>query len=551
MNSANPVYTLQNECQDCYKCVRVCAVKAIKIRDGHAEVMPERCVACGACVANCPAGAKRIRSDLEKVRNLLRQKKKVIVSLAPSWRGVFGYTPARMIAVLQALGFAAVSETALGAQEVSIRTAQILNEADGRLYISSACPVIVDYVRLYQPEAAPCLLPLASPLLTHAKFLQDHCGRDIAVVFIGPCIGKKNEADRNPELLAAALTFADLKYWLKEAYLDVETLPDADKKFLPETAHEGSLYPLGGSMNETIRRVGVRDKVRLINICSLALLDEALKGLVPQKLDKPTFIEALACVGGCIAGPCAAGKRPRLLMMSEVLDSVQYRTVIPPEPRTVVPYQYPPAALPPKRYAPEELQAALKKLGKHTPEDELNCSGCGYNTCRDLAQALLDGTAEISMCVSYMRKTATRKAAALLKSMPSALIMLDKNLAVLEVNEACHKMFKENEIADFFPLFRTTLRTGQDLHQEHYVYKNRLYDLHVFSVEPDEVVGALITDVTRTQEGRERVAGKAREVIAKNIATVQEIASLLGEHMVETEALLDSIAADYSDYQED
>ncbi|MDR1114492.1 MAG: 4Fe-4S dicluster domain-containing protein [Candidatus Margulisbacteria bacterium] len=550
MNSANPVYTLRNECQDCYKCVRVCAVKAIKIQNGHAEVLPERCVACGTCVASCPAGAKRIRSDLEKVRNLLLQKKKIIVSLAPSWRGVFEYSPAKMIAILQALGFAAVSETALGAQEVSIRIAQILNEQNSGLYISSACPVIVDYVRLYKPEFTSCILPLASPLLTHAKLLKDLYGADNAVVFIGPCIAKKNEADRQSDLLAAALTFDDLKYWIKEAYIDPETLPDDGQKFVPENAYEGSLYPLDGGMNETLRRCGVKENVQLINIGSLELFGDALKNLEVQKLSAPVFIEALACVGGCIAGPCAAGKRSRLLMIAYILQNTLQRKNIPARPRVIEPRQYAPANIARKKYSLEEIQAALKKLGKYTPEDELNCSGCGYNSCRDLAQALLDGAAEVSMCASYMRKTATRKAAALLKSMPSALVMLDKNLKVLEVNEAFNKMFKENEMTDFFPLFKTALRTGQDLRKEHYVYKNRLYDLNVFAVEQNEIVGALITDVTRTQEGREKVAGKAREVIAKNIATVQEIASLLGEHMVETEALLNSIAEDYSARQE-
>jgi iron only hydrogenase large subunit-like protein len=549
MHSANPVYTLQNECQDCYKCVRVCLVKAIQLKDGRAKVLPERCVACGVCVANCPAGAKRIRGDLEKAQALLRQKKKVIVSLAPSWRGVFEYTPAKIIAILRALGFAAVSETALGAQEVSIRIAQMLNEQNSGLYISSACPVIVDYVRLYKPEFTPYIVPLASPLLTHAKLLKNIYGADSEVVFIGPCIGKKNEADRSGGLLAAALTFAELKYWLKEAYLEPETLPDGET-FQPEAAYEGSLYPLDGGMNETIRRAGVNKAVQLINICSLELFGAALKGLDPQKLESPLFIEALACAGGCIAGPCAAGKNSHLLRVSAVQRHTRYRDAIPREPRVVLPLHYAPAGLPQKKYSPEELSAALKKLGKYAPEDELNCSGCGYNTCRDLAQALLDGTAEISMCVSYMRKTATRKAAAMLKSMPSALIMLDKDLNVLEVNEAFHKLFQENEIADFFPLFRTALRTGKDLHKEHYVYKNRLYDLNIFAVEQKEIVGALITDVTRTREGRERVAGKAREVIAKNIAAVQEIASLLGEHMVETEALLTALAEDYSAAEE-
>ena len=89
MDKLYPVYTLKNECHDCYKCVRECYIKAIKIEDGHASIMPEKCIACGRCVTTCPSNAKRVRDDIEKVKNLLRAQKRVYISLAPSWRGIF------------------------------------------------------------------------------------------------------------------------------------------------------------------------------------------------------------------------------------------------------------------------------------------------------------------------------------------------------------------------------------------------------------------------------------------------------------------------------
>ena len=147
MDKQNPVYTLVNECHDCYKCVRECHVKAIKIEDGHASVIPDKCIACGACVKACPAGAKRVRGDVDKIRKLLLSKKDVYVSLAPSWSGVFEIPAEKMISILKRLGFKEVSETALGAEEVSIKTAEMLNNAEKGLFISSACPVIVDFIR--------------------------------------------------------------------------------------------------------------------------------------------------------------------------------------------------------------------------------------------------------------------------------------------------------------------------------------------------------------------------------------------------------------------
>ena len=108
MDSHYPVYTLINECHDCYKCIRECPVKAIKIENGHASVIPNKCIACGNCVKACPSNAKRVRSDIAKAKNLILAQKKVFVSLAPSWSGVFEHSPKKMIAILKTLGFSEI-----------------------------------------------------------------------------------------------------------------------------------------------------------------------------------------------------------------------------------------------------------------------------------------------------------------------------------------------------------------------------------------------------------------------------------------------------------
>ena len=141
---AGPVYSELARCQDCYKCLRACPVKAIRVSAAHAVVQPERCVACGACVAACPSGAKRVRDDVPQVKALLAGPRPVVASLAPSFASEFeDLEPRRLIAALKALGFMGVSETALGAQQVSARLAQMLDRERGRTWISTACPAAV------------------------------------------------------------------------------------------------------------------------------------------------------------------------------------------------------------------------------------------------------------------------------------------------------------------------------------------------------------------------------------------------------------------------
>ena len=564
-NKLSPVYTLKNECHDCYKCVRECYVKSIQIKDGSASVLADRCIACGHCVTVCPSNAKRIRYDIDKVKGILAAKKRVIVSLAPSWISIFDYTKQQIITILKTLGFTDVSETALGAQEVSIEVAKMVKQADKGLFISSACPVVVDYIRYYKPEYADYITPVASPALTHAKMLKEKYGDDIGIVFIGPCIAKKNESDRCPELIDAALTFDELNYWIKESYIDlakIEVLPD--ENFVPEESNEGALYPILGGMNETLKYIGIDNDVQLIDICTLHSLDKALNGLHPDRLEEKIFVEALGCDGGCINGPGISMCKSTILKTSDVLNNFNKRDSIPKTAKTVVNMDYSRIDQKKQEFRHEDIMKTMERIGKHNEEDELNCGGCGFQTCRELACAILAGEAEPSMCVSYMRKIALRKAAAMLRCMPSAMVMIDNDHKILESNDAFMKMFTGDmyevfaerpegingadidRIIPFADLLKTALKTGKDIHKEHYVSGNKLYDINVFIIEENEIVGAIITDVTQTELNREKIAEKAKQVISKNIAKVQEIAILLGEHMVETELLLSTIADDYT-----
>lgn len=565
MEKTYPVYTLKNECNDCYKCIRDCHVKAIRIQGGSASVINEKCIACGHCVTICPVGAKKVRNDIDKVKTLLLTGKKVYVSLAPSWAGVYNFSKEKMIATLKKLGFAGVSETALGAQEVSIQTAKMLNKGGAGLYISSACPVIDDYIRLYKPEFVNNITPIASPALTHAGLLKDTFGEDISVVFIGPCIAKKNEADKHPELISVALTFDELNYWIKEEFIDVEHIEvNEDCKFVPESAYEGALYPLEGGMNETIRRVGIdKNDVTFIGVSSLEAFDKSLQNINPNKIQNKIFVEALGCPGGCINGPCLSSEKSRIMITSDIYANTEYRDDIPKEPKKVVYEDYLPSPVKKIEYSIEQITKALKKISKHKPEDELNCGGCGYSSCREFVNALISGNAETSMCVSYMRKIAVRKAAAMLRCMPSAVVIVDSNMEIVEANDSFEQMFLGDmyeifasrqdgltgaaldRIIPFSELFKSALDTGKDIHQEHYAIDDKVYDISIFTIEDNELIGAVISDITKSEIDRSKIAKKAREVITKNIATVQEIASLLGEHMVETELLLNSIAEGY------
>lgn len=564
MNNLYPIFTLKNECYDCYKCIRECNVKAIKIENGHASVISEKCIACGHCVIICPQNAKKSRNDIEKVKNLLKTKKNIIVSLAPSWSSVYECNETAIITALKKLGFYEVSETALGAQEVSASIIQLLEKHDKPMYISSACPAIVDYIRIYMPEFVEHITPIASPALTHSQFLKNQFGKDTEVVFIGPCIAKKNESDKNPEIMANALTFKEFDSWLISENINLNKIKSSKMdKFVPQKAHEGNLYPLEFGMSQALKLHKLKKNVQFINISSIPSLKRYLKNLDIEKLNETIFIEALACEGGCINGPCASNEKSTLLMTSEILKKTKYRKKITNIPCIEITKEYTKIELNNKSFSQDEINETLKSIGKYSKKDELDCGGCGYDTCQKLASALLAKEAEPSMCISYMRRINMQKAGAMLRCMPSAVVMTDNSFKVLESNDAFAKMFAK-EIYEYYSstkegltgaaierllpcvdIFKKALKTGKDIHHERYPINEKLYDITAFTIEPDLIVGAIITDVTKTEMKREQISKKAQEVISKNISTVQNIACLLGEHMAETELLLNSIAEGY------
>ncbi|MCP3966977.1 MAG: 4Fe-4S dicluster domain-containing protein [Lentisphaerae bacterium] len=568
MNHSYPIYTVKTECQDCYKCVRHCPVKAIKIEDGRAAVIPELCVACGKCVEVCPAHAKKVRDDSGRVKHLLETGQKTYVSLAPSWVSEFrGVTADKMIAALRQLGFTGVSETALGAQTVSAQTAKLLRNHQTGVLLSSACPVIVDYVRKYQPEFTETITALFSPALSHAKMLKASYGKDTAVVFIGPCIAKKNEADRQPDLINIALTFNELRQLFAAEGINLfKVKTSEDDHFVPDEAEEGAVYPIEGGMNKTIKIIDGCNHINFAELTGLQNMEQAFEGLRPQDVKDPVFIETLACFGGCVHGPCTRHESPGLLERLRILNHIEIPEKV-PERNTD--FDIKDVITADRRndkaqVSLSQLQKALRSIGKVKPEDELNCGGCGYDTCRNFATALINNKAEPSMCVSYMRKQAQKKANALLRCIPSGVVIIDKDLQVVECNRRFAELLGKDTVmafeakpglsgADltrlvpFSHLFKTSLASGRDIHRDSHREGNRLFNITIFTIEPNETIGAVIMDVTNTELRREQIAERAREVINKNLVTVQDIACKLGEHMAETEILLRSISEDYAD----
>ena len=563
MNRRFAVYTQETECQDCYKCLRSCASKAIVVKDAHASIDPQKCIACGHCVAICPSSAKKIRNDISRVKAMLEAGRKVYACIAPSWKAEFpGVSPSQIIATLKQLGFIGVVEAALGAQEVSRYTAELLKKNNSGIFFSSACPAAVDYIKQHYSRFAGNITPIASPVVVTANMMKQHLGQDIDIVFIGPCTAKKNEADACSSYISVGLTFMEIRKWLESA--EVEVSASVDESFELASAEEGVLYPVEGGMIETIKPYLAGDAPDMVCISGISKIASILETLEEDEIEGVVFIETLACENGCLGGAGMDQGKPGLKSILDICRSGSVSVeAITRKPSTVVEMAFSDdTAIVEPELTPQQMLEAMKRIGKESKADELNCGGCGYNTCREFATALACNRAEESMCVSYMRRLAQKKANALLRSMPSGVVIINEAMEIIESNISFARLFGEDtenafevipglkgahldSILPFGEYFSTALRTGEDIRREHLECNDKLFNVNIFVIERGKVVGAVIEDVTNQELKREQIARRAKEVIQKNITTVQEIACLLGEHITDTEILLSRIADDY------
>jgi iron only hydrogenase large subunit-like protein len=566
VNYLNPIFTEKRECQDCYKCVRNCPVKAIKVEGGYASVVPELCIVCGHCVEVCPNGAKKVRDDLANARQLLTLKKSVFVSLAPSFVTEFpGVKPAQLIGALKKLGFAGVSETALGAQQVSAQAAALLQKNPSRVLASSACPTVVAFLQKHRAKGAELLTELLSPLLTHCKMLRQTFGAEIGIVFIGPCIAKKLEATQHPELLDVVLTFEDMRRWLEQDIIVPEKIIETPQDhFVPENSAEGAWYPVDGGMIAGMKSTCAVNDCSLMAFSGIGAIKKALDGIEEMRPDNGLFLELLACEGGCVNGPKVLRRDATVMKRHRVLSSVAAPQVSLPRPPLVeTPTNFIVAAATAMRLPDSQIREALRTVGKFSPDDELNCGGCGYDTCREFGIALIGQKAERAMCVTYMRQLAFKKANALIQKMPSAVVIVNEAMRVIEFNTAFVNLFAPEkttggncavsiegialaELMPFASLFHNVLKSGEDILDRDLRFQNTILHATIFSIEKNCLVGGIIQDITKPAVRKEQVIRKAREVIQKQIATTQQIAYLLGENAADAEITLNSIIESFS-----
>ena len=549
----------KTNCKSCFRCVRKCPVKAIRFSGNQAHIIGNECILCGNCVVQCPQNAKEIADSTEKVKVLLQSGDPVVVSLAPSFIANYeGVGIDSMRRALKKLGFVDVEETAIGATIVKNEYERMLREDVRDVIITSCCHSINLLIQKYFPSALQYLADVMSPMQAHCSDIKKR-NPQAKTVFIGPCVAKKDEAEYYEGIVDAVLTFEELDKMLADEGVTLEAGLDSEEK------SRARFFPTTGGVLKTMAQD--KEGYTYIALDGVENCMAALKDIESGKIHK-CFIEMSACVGSCINGPVMrkthsapvndymsianyAGKedfeveQPAPEFLKKNFTGIEHKLAMPSE---------------------SEIMSALRQMGKFKPSDELNCGTCGYNTCRDKAIAIIQGKAEISMCLPYLKDKAESFSDSIFKNTPNGLIVLNEDFEVQQINTAARKIMNVRSESDvlgepvvrildpsIFVQVKNTGRTVRDQRTYLAEYKKYVEQTVVYDPESRMLIGIMrdITDEEADREKKARINKQTVEVadtvVEKQMRIVQEIASLLGETAAETKIALTKLKESIGD----
>ena len=552
-----PIMRLKEaNCRNCYKCIRACPVKAIRMVGDRAEIVEDRCVYCGKCYMVCPQDARDLAGDLDKVRKMVRSGEKVCFSVSSTLTGFFPQANLRRLAVpLKKLGAVRIEDTSEGAGRMIQEYSEQMFEKKMKNAISSYCPSTNFLIQKYFPTLTQWMIPVGTPLEVHAKMMRSAYGEEIRVVGIGPCIAYQKLArlSEGGRLIDAYLTFEELESWLNEEGLQITEEEDEDTLFCSnyhwKYADEpyGVIEALPEQIKYQYRTWELNGETKAINMFQESGVD----------MDN-YFMTVTACSNSCLGGPMFRlyhrdNFRSKDLWLKNIPSDVSLKKRNPSEDAEISIYKkYEPMPFPQNQPGEEDLEYFLSLIGREKAEDQLDCGACGYMSCREKAVAVYQGMADPFMCIPTSRDRAEAQSNLLFDNAPNGVIVMDREFRILEANAAAQNIlgYDQEELKGTF--------ASEYLNEEfmnHAQYKeadviretvecekiNKIISITFFKIKRHDISMAILYDRTdrarrirEVEKFQEETISVTQEVIEKQMRIAQEIASLLGETTAES-----------------
>jgi uncharacterized Fe-S cluster-containing protein len=429
--------------------------------------------------------------------------------------------------------------------------------------ITTCCPSVNDLIEIYYPDLTKYMAPVVSPMIAHGKLIRKELGNQVKIVFLGPCIAKKREAEgdaRTKGYIDAVINFTEVEEWLEEEHINIYEQEDT----LPQNPNPlvNRLYPISsGIISSVVASKNTSDHYRKFYVHGINNCTELLESMENDELTG-CFIEINLCNGGCIKGPDVIHETTSRFKVK--LDMEESTPKVPVEDNEFFDRAKDVSFYKPfcdrSHHEPmptaEQINQILSQIGKTKPEDELNCGACGYSNCREKAIAVYQGKAELTMCIPYMHEKAQSMANVVLETTPNIILLVDSEMKIVEFSEAAQQFFKLSnakakemylyELIDHTD-FETVLNTHKSILGKKVEYPElKITTLqNIVYVEKQNSVLGIIQDITKEEESNKHAfkvkmdtIEMAQKVIDKQMLVAQEIAGLLGETTAETKVTL-------------
>lgn len=546
-------------CKNCYKCIRNCPVKAIRVQNQQAQIIEEQCVLCEKCTSVCPQHAKVEHNDIPDIQKEIAAGKKVIASVHPAYLFRYGWNSIHSLEkCLQKIGFWKVFDAAQGAFMMKEKYTQFLEiQQQKKLVISSNCPVIVRMIEKKYPRIKEYLAPVYSMMQMHTEYLKEQYPEAI-LVYVSPCISVMSELNEPQAHMDYVITFRELSNWMND--VPENYLEECEKKEI----YLSRMTAVAGGLIQTMIPVAGQ---KYLSVDGIDQCKEILRELQTGGYEN-YFIEMNACKNGCIGGPYSQKREKKLLdaligIRESSMENGQpdyqrdYHIEIPeiPERKFVQEEIYPG-----KTVTKEQITHVLQEMGKYTKEDELNCGACGYDTCREKAVAVIQGKAEVSMCIPYMREKQEDYANIIINAMPGLLVTVDYDLNIVQLNKAANDLFditrkkhllgkQAGEIMDDYAMVNMIAFEREIVQDCIYLEEQKRYIERVLTNDrKNKLILCIMKDVTKEKEWEKKqkrakinAVQMADKLAEEQLRIVHEIASLLGETAADTKVAVEDL----------
>ncbi len=408
------VFIEEDKCKVCYACVRVCPVKAIELRPSGdvPYIDPDKCIGCGSCLEVCHPGAIRYYDSIPGVDALIKSEDKVVALVDPSISAEFDDITdyRKLVRMLHGMGFDYVHDVAFGVDLVAKEYNELVSNFLGKYYILANCPPIVSMVEKYFPHLIENLAPIVNPMIANAKVVREIYGSDIKVVYIGPCIGAKEEADRfdGNAKVDEVLTFAELREMFDQHGIKESTIEFSE--FDEPRGYKGYLYPISTGI---IHASGLNQDL-LSGTVVTADGKDRIKAAISQFEQGIEYIQKhfnMFYCEGCMMGPgmkpggkkynrqtltrAYTAKRLKEFNMARWNNDLKLYQHLDLKRGFIANDQRLPD--PPE----EKVEEVLKIIEKSNNSENLGCRACGYDSCRDFAIAVANGVTRPDMCIMH------------------------------------------------------------------------------------------------------------------------------------------------------